>query len=89
LKRVSNEAEIIVVTGPPGYHWHTFEILSALAERHSSRCFGELINEYVVDLVLQKFSRLKRVGRMIWKLDMLAMEFRIRETWAGFGACLI
>lgn len=67
LQRVSDEAEDIVASGPPGRQWHASEILSALVERNSSDYPGELINKYVVDIALRKSGDLKRLGRMIWK----------------------
>jgi RNA polymerase sigma factor (sigma-70 family) len=67
LQRVSDEAEDIVASGPPGRQWHASEILSALVERDSSDFSGESINKYIVDIALRKSGDLKRLGRMIWK----------------------
>jgi hypothetical protein len=67
LQRVSDEAEDIVASGPPGRQWHASEILSALVERDSSDFSGEAINKYIVDIALRKSGDLKRLGRMIWK----------------------
>ena len=62
LQRVSDEAEDIVASGPPGRQWHASEILSALVERDSSDFSGEAINKYIVDIALRKSGDLKAAG---------------------------
>lgn len=66
IGRSREEAERIILAGPPNRQWHCSEILSALTEAEVP--IG-LMTKYVVDFVLRGSRILKSLGRMTWVAD--------------------
>lgn len=64
LTELGEEAEEVVVEGPPGRQWHTSEILAALIERGTRGALAA--DKYVVDVALQDSAGLDGLGRMVW-----------------------
>ena len=67
LQRVSDEAEDIVTSGPPGRQWHASEILSALVERESSEFSGEASISTSSITRFENLVILSDSVRMMWK----------------------
>jgi len=63
MARAREEAERIILGGPPQRQWHCSEILSALTEAEVP--IGSM-SKYVVDYLLRGSGVLKSLGRMTW-----------------------
>lgn len=63
LSRAREEAEQIILAGPPYRQWHCSEILAALIETEMPT--GPM-TKYVVDFLLRDSLVLKNLGRMTW-----------------------
>ena len=60
---IREEAESIILAGPPGRQWHAAEIVADLLDRDTP--IGNL-DKYTLDFLLRKSGVLQRLGRMTW-----------------------
>ena len=64
MGRIRAEAEDIVCSETLGRQWHTFEILSELAERLDGDT--ERLDKYILNIALTKSEILRPLGKMTW-----------------------
>lgn len=65
LNLLREEAEAVVLSGPPGRQWTAIEILSQMDGQTVD--FLERVNQFVVQIALQESTRLADLGRFIWQ----------------------
>ncbi len=65
LDLLREEAEAVVLSGPPGRQWTAIEILSQIDGQTVD--FLERVNQFVVQIALQRSTRLADLGRFIWQ----------------------
>lgn len=72
--------------GAPGRQWHTSEILEMLIELNPG--IGEVVNKYVLNIVLKTLPEVKPMGRMVW-VSQLAREELTQARIDVCQACLV